>query len=254
MISLLQLDPDLPVLWRSPDSLQVGVSPPVARSDGLDSRHLPVLAALHAGISISGLDAIASSAGLSTEETKSFLDDLRPALGTQSLRSLPRLGITGSTQHAADFTRVLSQLGYPLDVEAPDEAILLAHYVLSPTSYHPHLAHDRPHTPVRFSDQAVLIGPRVTPGEGPCLRCVWDRESRAEPALVALASQLAVLQAASDTPQLHRLAAWHTLGLITSPAPGLSVRLDRYTHMVTTHVEEASDSCLCRGLGSPTTR
>jgi hypothetical protein len=251
MVSLLQLDPDLPVLWRSPDSLQVGVSPPAARSDNLDSRHLPVLAALHTGISPAGLEAIASHEGLSDQETLAFLEDLRPALGNRSFARLPTLGITGSTRHAADFTRVLSQLGYPLDPGAADEAILLAHFVLAPSSYHPYLSSDRPHTPVRFSDQAVLIGPRVTPGEGPCLRCVWERESEHEPALVALASQLSVREAATDTPQLHCLAAWHTRELMRMATPGLTLRLDRYTQSVTTVLEGVSDSCLCTGLDAP---
>ena len=60
MSPLLHLDPSLPVVWRSTEGLQIGVDPPIALIDSIDQRYLPVLAALHRGISEEGYDAIAS--------------------------------------------------------------------------------------------------------------------------------------------------------------------------------------------------
>ena len=173
MSRLLHLDSSLPVVWRSPEGLQIGVDPPIALIDSIDQRYLPVLAALHRRISEEGYDAIASHEGLTPEKTDLFLDELSGAL-------TPR---------------------------TPDV----------------------PHTPIIMSDQSMTVGPRVTPGVGPCLQCVWENHAAREPALVALATQLSTLSAATDTPSFHAVAAWHTRDLVRAAEPGLTYRIDRYT-------------------------
>ena len=60
MSRLLHLDSSLPVVWRSPTSFQIWVDSPVALVESVDQRHLPVLAALHSGIPVEGVEAIAS--------------------------------------------------------------------------------------------------------------------------------------------------------------------------------------------------
>ncbi|HEV8013253.1 MAG TPA: hypothetical protein VGP34_04165 [Pontimonas sp.] len=247
MSRLLHLDPSLPVVWRSPESLQIGVDPPQALIDSLDQRFLPVLAALHSGISEEGYEAIASHEGLTPEEAEGFLEALSGALTPRAPDPLPRLCITGSTSHLATFARVLWDVGYR-DAEPADEAILVASFVMPASAYHPWLASDVPHTPVILSDQAITVGPRVTPGDGPCLQCVWENRAKAEPALVALATQLSTRSAATDTRAQHALAAWHTRSLLRAQTPGLTYRIDRYTGEVTHHQEEVSSSCLCRSL------
>lgn len=247
MSRLLHLDPSLPVVWRSPESLQIGVDPPQALIDSLDQRFLPVLAALQTGISEEGCEAVASHEGLTPKETEGFLHALSGALTPRAPHPLPRLSITGSTSHLATFARVLWELGYRND-EPADDAILVASFVMPASAYHPWLAGDVPHTPVIFSDQAIIVGPRVTPGDGPCLRCVWENRAEAEPALVALATQLSTRSAATDTQAQHALAAWHTRSLLRAQTPGLIYRIDRYTGEVTHRQEEVSLSCLCRSL------
>jgi len=247
MSRLLHLDPSLPVVWRSPESLQIGVDPPRALINSLDQRLLPVLAALQSGISEEGCEAIASHEGLTEEETKGFLDALTGALSHRAPDPLPRLCITGSTSHLSTFARVLWDLGYR-DEEPADEAILVASFVMPASAYHPWLADDVPHTPVILSDQAIIVGPRVTPGEGPCLQCVWENHAQAEPALVALATQLSTRSAATNTLASHALAAWHTRDILRAQTPGLTYRIDRYTGEVSHHQEETSESCLCRSL------
>jgi hypothetical protein len=247
MSRLLHLDPSLPVVWRSPESLQIGIDPPRAHIDSLDQRFLPVLAALQTGISEEGCEAIASHEGLTRGETRGFLHALAGALTHRAPDPLPRLCITGSTSHLSAFARVLRDVGYR-DGEPADEAILVASFVMPASAYHPWLADDVPHTPVIFSDQAIIVGPRVTPGEGPCLQCVWENHAQTEPAVVALASQLSTRSAATDTQALHALAAWHTRDLLRAQTPGLTYRMDRYTGELSQHREEASESCLCRSL------
>ena len=247
MSRLLHLDPSLPVVWRSPESLQIGVDPPQVLIDVLDSRFLPVLAALQRGISEEGCEAIASHEGLAPEETEGFLDALSRALTPRIPDPFPRICIRGSTSHLGAFARVLWELGYR-DAEPADEAVLVASFVMPASAYHPWLADDIPHTPVIFSDQAIIVGPRVTPGDGPCLQCVWENRAEAEPALVALATQLSTRSAATDTQAQHALAAWHTRSLLRAQTPGLTYRIDRYTGEVSHHQEDVSSSCLCRSL------
>lgn len=248
MSRLLHLDPSLPVVWRSPEGLQIGVDPPIALIDSIDQRYLPVLAALHRGISEEGYDAIASHEGLTPEETDLFLDELSGALTPRTPDALPLLSITGSTTHVASFARVLRDVGFR-EEDPPEEALLVSAFVMSASAYRPWIATDIPHTPVIMSDQSITIGPRVTPGVGPCLHCVWENHAAREPALVALATQLSTLSAATDTPSWHAVAAWHTRDLLRAGETGLTYRIDRYTQKVQTYHEEPSSSCLCRSLG-----
>ena len=247
MSRLLHLDPSLPVVWRSPTSFQIGVDSPVALVESVDQRHLPVLAALHSGIHVEGVEAIASHEGLEPREITLFLDRLSAAMDAGAPDPLPLIRITGSTSHLPSFARVLLELGYR-ESRAAEEAVLVSSFVMSPTAYHPWLADDIPHTPVIMGDQAITIGPRVTPGRGPCLHCVWDNAVQRDPAWVAMASQLSTLSAATDTPAFHALAAWNARNMLRADTPGLVYRIDRYTQEVTTHEEEPSSSCLCRSL------
>ena len=84
MPRLLHLDPSLPVVWRSPSSFQIGVDSPLAIVESVDQRYLPVLAALHSGISAEGIDAIASHEGLEPADTALFLNQLSAALDARA--------------------------------------------------------------------------------------------------------------------------------------------------------------------------
>lgn len=252
MLRILRLDPSLPVVWRTPWSFQVGVNPAQAIVDHVDARLLPVLTALQTGISEEGYKAIASNEGLTDEAGQEFLDTLSNALLQRKQEKLPGICVTGSTGHSEIFARVWRQLGYPLSNVTPaqpeSEAFLLANFVLPPRAYHPWLSLDLPHTPVIFADQAIVIGPRVTPGLGPCLACVWDNQAHREPALVALSSQLSTRQAASATEDLHALAAWHARELLLAATPGLVFRIDRYTRTSSAKTEKISAECLCQRM------
>ena len=76
----LRLDPRHPVVWRSPDSIQVGIDRPLvvitAVSDGLER----MLAALFVGVPRSGALMIGREGGASDEAILDLLGALRPAL------------------------------------------------------------------------------------------------------------------------------------------------------------------------------
>ncbi|WP_317232827.1 hypothetical protein [Clavibacter capsici] len=76
----IRLDPRLPLVWRTPDSLQLGVDrPPVVLTavSRLDER---LLAALVQGVSRGGLDMIAATEGATPAQVTQLLDLVRPAL------------------------------------------------------------------------------------------------------------------------------------------------------------------------------
>ncbi|MBT5576559.1 MAG: hypothetical protein HOJ98_05505 [Microbacteriaceae bacterium] len=114
MSRTLRLDPSLPLVWRTPDSFQVGVNPAIAIIDSLDSRFLPVLSALSTGISEEGCEAIASHEGITPENTRTFLSALGEVLLHKNPEPLPRVAITGSTGNHRVFSQVWAQLGHTL--------------------------------------------------------------------------------------------------------------------------------------------
>ncbi|RIJ46534.1 hypothetical protein DZF99_17165, partial [Clavibacter phaseoli] len=91
----IRLDPRLPLVWRTPDSLQLGVDrPPVvlASVSRLDER---LLDALVHGISRGGLDMIAATEGAGPAHVTQLLDLVRPALLPPRDAGLPRRARTG---------------------------------------------------------------------------------------------------------------------------------------------------------------
>jgi bacteriocin biosynthesis cyclodehydratase domain-containing protein len=73
---------------------------------------------------------------------------------------------------------------------SPDLVILTATAALDPRQADPWLRHGIPHLPLIADGPQVVVGPLVTPGVGPCVRCLelhrCDRDS-ARPALLAQA-------------------------------------------------------------------
>ena len=251
---LLRIDPALPLVWRNPHTFSIGVHPARVTLTGVDDNVLTLLHALTTGVSLAGALAIGEHAGMASADVHDFLEALAPVLTARQPQPLPSVGLVSSVVHTAHFAQVLGDLGHSVSTssgESPDaeEIILLAHFVLPASRYRTWLSRDRVHTPVRFLDQAIVIGPRITPGIGPCMRCVWENEKAGEPDILALSTQLAVMKAASDTPELSALAAWHTSRLISTTTPGLTLGIDVYSRGVKEWVEALSPHCLCSDIG-----
>jgi bacteriocin biosynthesis cyclodehydratase domain-containing protein len=93
----IRLDPRLPLVWRTPDSLQLGVDrPPVVLTavSRLDER---LLDALRHGISRGGLDMIAATEGATPAQVTQLLDLVRPALLPPREPAAPSTPSTPST-------------------------------------------------------------------------------------------------------------------------------------------------------------
>jgi hypothetical protein len=241
------------MVWHTPTTLQIGVDPPLVVIDDLSESALLLLEGLRTGVTVTGAAMIAKEAGMSAEESQRLMAALGPVLQEQHPAPPLRLELEGnSTQHAV-FSQHWRALGHHLlergdNAEHPAEMVILANYVVDPALYRRCLTLDRVHTPVVFRDQSVVIGPRITPGLGPCLHCLWLNETKRSPHHHAMMSQLWQQRAPSDTPDMALIAAWQVLSLLEQPQVGRFLRVDTLTREVTEHTEESSPECLCRDI------
>ena len=190
---VLKVGAGVPLVWRSPSSLQFGVDDVRVVLDEVDERTERMIAALVGGISSSGYDMMARSAGLPAEAAAGLLERLDPVLEHEGEAVAPgRVIVTGDGPLADELRRVLEAEGV---LAAPDErqpslAVIVAGWVISPEDHGSWLRRDIPHLPVVIGDGGVTVGPLVEPGSGPCLYCVQLTRTDRDPAWPAIATQL----------------------------------------------------------------
>lgn len=253
---VLRFDPNLPLVWRTPDTLQIGVDPVVVVIPQIPDEALPLLEGLRSGVTPSGAVMLASDAGLKDTERETLLSALLPAVRTPPRATALTLAVTGESAHRRLMTEHLTHLGHEV-VEASDasrstERIMVANYVPHPAEYRACMSRDTAHTPVIFRDQSVTVGPRVTPGSGPCLQCLWQHELLVNPHHQAVMSQLWGARAPADTAAMTLHATWAALSLMSESRQGEVVRIDAHTQEWTTRTVERSPDCLCQSLADAT--
>lgn len=212
----LRLDPRFPAVWRTPFSLQFGVTPSAVVLHHLDEATERMIAALSSGISRSGLGMIARSAGASDAEVEALLTRLQPVLMHPVEREPPRVAIVGTGRLAERLIAVLGALDVQVLVAQSAEAaeraecelaVAIGHYVLDPALHGLWLRRDVTHLPVVFGDSSIAIGPFVVPGVTACLYCLQRHASDADPAWPAIASQLWGRRSPADTELMASEAA-----------------------------------------------
>src|SRR5690606_12387540 len=114
----LQLNPDVPMVWRSPSSLQFGVETPLARLDDVSSAQEQLIAALVSGATRPGRKVIANTAGARDAEVTALLDVLRPVPGRPSAPTAGTVPIIGTTATAARLRLTVAAAG--LTLTTPD--------------------------------------------------------------------------------------------------------------------------------------
>ncbi len=221
---VLKLDRRYPLVWRSPESLQVGVDRSLLVIDEVTDAQQQLFAALVAGISRSGLDMIARTVEAEPGTVDRLLAQLSGALESEP-GPLPTATVEGTGPTAA-------RLRLLLDGDNAGFVVIIAHHVIDPELHGRWLRRDVPHLPVVFGDAVVRIGPIVEPGTGPCLYCLALHRTDADPAWPAIASQLwgrpSMLESA--------LVATETAGIVArlvqarqqrgTPGPATSIELD----------------------------
>jgi hypothetical protein len=196
---VLKVGAGVPLVWRSPSSLQFGVDVPLVVLDDVDEGTDRLVAALVSGISSTGFDMMARSVGMPAESAAELLARLAPVLEGEAVgeavaepATMPRVAVSGDGPLADEVRRMLDAEGVlaESDLSAPDLAVVVAGWVISPEDHGSWLRRDIPHLPVVIGDGGVTVGPLVEPGNGPCLYCVQLTRTDDDPAWPAIATQL----------------------------------------------------------------
>ena len=186
---VLRLSPDLPILWRSPSSVQFGTDE-VAIVEDVSEGEDRLIASLAAGISESGYAMVARSVGVSPESASRLLAAVTPALDVPAASVPGCVSVLGDSGLARATAGLLDGAGL---LGAPDDAalvVLVADWVVSPADHMTWLNRDVVHVPVVLAERSVTVGPFVEPGLGPCLYCVQLARTDLDPAWPAIATQL----------------------------------------------------------------
>lgn len=242
------LDPRYPILWRSPDSLQVGLDRPVLTLTNVSTVTERVIAALVRGVSDTGVGLLARQIGVSEREVDEVLTELTPAMAPRATAESPspprRVIVDGTGPTAQQISEFLTQLGVEvvpsrapvssssvssssvpsssvpssvssgLSAADVDLVVLVAQFVIPPARYGGWLRRDIPHLPVVYSDTCVSIGPLVEPGTSACLYCVERARVDQDSSWPAIASQLMGRRALTEIQPLVTDAALRTARLV----------------------------------------
>ena len=260
----LRLNPRYPLVWRTPFCVQLGIDQAIVTIGGLTAAHEAVLAALAVGVHRSGAILLGTLAGASVAEVEQLLDQLEPALlfvaddAEPAVAPKPRtVLVDGNGPTAMRVRALLAHLGIeePATGSEPELAVLIGQYVFSPERHGRWLRRDIPHLPVIFSDRTVRVGPLVEPGYGPCLTCLELTHLDDDPAWPAMACQLVLREAPSETPRLSFELAARVAGLVQdrletgrSVLFTRSLRFDALNGRITGFVHRLHERCGCRAL------
>ncbi|TPW75866.1 TOMM precursor leader peptide-binding protein [Schumannella soli] len=207
---VLRLDPDVPVLWRSPDSLQIGALRVHGVLEQVGPAEERVLQALRGGASRAALEVLAEQAGGTHLPLDAVLAMLRPALA-RSPRTGTRAALFGAGRIPDAVHRLLADRDL-LDEAGPAPgdtarsarpssrtrsagrgeviAVPISPWIIRPADSGHWLRRDALHLPVVVGDGALTIGPLIRPGSTACLHCIHRHRVDADPAWPALAAQL----------------------------------------------------------------
>ncbi|MBX0300040.1 TOMM precursor leader peptide-binding protein [Cryobacterium sp. 1639] len=247
---VLRLDPRYPLVWRTPDTIQLGIDRPLAIVPGVTGPLETVIAALRVGVPESGALMLGRQAGATDAATSALLRALAPVLLADDPRPEPPDGaaawfdraapepgsprrrvvcVDGDGVTADRIRGLVTDLGITVvptaeivpaapahdqASPAPDLTVIVDHFVLSPARHGRWLRRDVPHLPVLFSDAEVRIGPLVEPGAGPCLTCLELERVDEDPAWPAIACQLLHRTAPTESTRLGIQVAATVAGMV----------------------------------------
>lgn len=259
---ILRLDPRLPLVWRTPASVQLGIDPVVVVLDDVTELDERMLSALVVGVSDSGL---AMLAGSRNAERDALLAALGPALSTAPLtQPTATVAVHGAESLVSAIATTLAQSGIDvvtgpdaasLAEQRPTLAVIAAHYVLQPDVHGLWLRRDVPHLPVVLGDAGMTVGPFIEPGTGPCLLCLELHRRDLDPAWPAIAAQLLGRRSRAESPVVVMEAAAAACRLVlerlragAGPGAAASLRLDAATGRREVRTWQRHPDCGCSGI------
>lgn len=176
-----RIDPAFPLLWRSSDTIQVGIDSNIRFAAEEPWVEL-LLSKMAAGFRRSAFDVIAHSVHAPRGASRDLLTRLEPLL----IDDPGPLGAAWVESINAFDPRAEHHIRDALHDEgiAPGErknrqhiGIVAVHSVAASLDFARYLREDIAHVPVAFENARTTVGPLITPGETPCLSC-RDAHSR----------------------------------------------------------------------------
>lgn len=261
----IRLDPRLPLVWRDPQTLQIGVDRPRAVLDGVTNRQERIIAAIAAGHGRSGTPPIAQRVGCADHEVVELIERLRPALVAPGAGAGPVVEVPGSSSLSTSIAAMLEAEGMRIimgaapdgeDDDEPALAIAVSAHVHDPVVTAGWLRRDVPHLCVVTGDGFARIGPVVVPGVTACCRCLDLHRADVDSAWGAIAAQLWGRPARDQPPllvgEIAARASRRALQRLTGDADRLPdsalEMLDIDTGEVTTSVSRPHPDCGCGAL------
>ncbi|TXK19627.1 TOMM precursor leader peptide-binding protein [Homoserinibacter sp. GY 40078] len=245
---VLRLDPAIPLVWRDPQTVQLGVDPVACVVPDVGPGVERLLGVLIAGVSESGYSMLAESFGVGPGAAERLRERLRPAMlpaPTPPGAAAPDVGravVLGGSPLAYAITRLLDASGHRASGDdSADAAVLVADRVLLPSDHRPWLQRDIPHLAVVASDSTVTVGPFVEPGTTACIHCHDLHRRDADPAWVAIATQLVTAPPPARHPLRDAAAAWHAARLVIERLSG-AVRTDAVELRIASDGAQLSES------------
>lgn len=246
----VQIDPSIPLVWRSHDSAQAGLDPVRVMFDGVDDVTARALSEMVKGTSSQRLRSM-----LGPDRALDLQQRALPVLGHREEPALPRLAVVGRTDAArqiaescapATAATMWSASSSDMTTSELDCVILVSDFVVSPMDVQPWLGSDIDHLTVVFTESSAVVGPLVRPGRSACVTCVELARLDDDPAWSAIAPQV-WLRPANPSRALIAHAASEVLSVI-SAGSGFSTRIDATTLTRAMRPHAIHPQCGCQAL------
>lgn len=172
---LTRLDPDVPLLWRDGETLQIGLEGTLRIAASAPWVEL-LVGRMAAGFRRSAFDVVAHSVGAPRAEARMLLTRLEPLLVDDA--PPPRSAWVESidvldARCEYRLRDALADEGVALGVRtnAEDIGVVLLEGAAAALHFARYLRDDTAHLPVAMERGRTTVGPLVLPGESPCLSC-----------------------------------------------------------------------------------
>ncbi|ROQ38425.1 bacteriocin biosynthesis cyclodehydratase domain-containing protein [Frondihabitans sp. PhB188] len=209
----IRFDPRLPLVWRDPQTLQIGVDRPRVVVADLTARDERIVAAIASGHGRAGTAVLAQQIGCLEREVIELLEQLAPALVTTRAVPAPIVELAGAGDVADDVAEVLGECGLEVRRRSgdlgegwpvPALGIAIGDHVHDPVVSGAWLRRDIPHLQVVVGDSLCRVGPVVVPGETACAHCLDLFRAEVDDRWGVIAAQLWGRRGTAPGPVLRR--------------------------------------------------
>lgn len=191
---LTRLDPDVPLLWRDGETLQIGIEGTLRIPASAPWVEL-LVGRMAAGFRRGAFDVVAHSVGAPRGEARMLLARLEPLLVDDAPPPRAAWVETIDVLDARCEYRLREALADEgvapgARTTAEDIGVVLVEGAAAALQFARYLRDDTPHLPVALERGRTTVGPLVVPGETPCLSCRDEHERDGDPAWPRMHAQL----------------------------------------------------------------